>query len=338
MDLIKRIEDLGPKFKELANHQAVKFANECQFAKQIVLGNTYLQGIAKNNPASLESAILNVASCGITLNPALKYAYLVPRKGVVCLDVSYMGLVHLATESGGISWVQAQIVKQKDEFMLNGVGEKPVHKYNAFGDRGDIVGVYVVAKTADGDYLTHTMGIEDVNKIRDRSDAYKGYVNKGTLCPWVTDYEEMVKKTCVKQASKLWPKTGERFKKAIEAENEANGIDFEQEANEHQEQKMLEIDQQKEAYLEEVRVKEQKIDRIKLSLGLLTEGMTAQEKGMAMMEICKVKSWDNMKSKKAEQLDEIIEEITKRQADVAKQKREGELKQKTVRDVTFKLS
>jgi recombination protein RecT len=333
MDLIQIIDKLEPKFKELASHQAVKFANECQFAKQIILSNSYLQGIAKNNPNSLESAVLNVASCGITLNPALKYAYLVPRKGVVCLDVSYMGLVHLATESGGISWVQAQVVKEKDEFSIYGIGEKPSHKYNAFSDRGAVVGVYVVAKTSEGDFLTHTMSIEDVNKIRDRSDAYKGFLNKGTSCPWVTDYEEMVKKTCVKQASKLWPKTGERFKQAIEAENEANGIDFEQEKEEQKEQRLIESQEQKEAYLEEQRLKEQKIDRIKISLGVLTNSMSPQEKGMTMMEICKIRNWEQVKTKKPNELDEIIEEITSKQRKTEPKKEAP----KTARDVTFRL-
>jgi recombination protein RecT len=37
-----------------------------------------------------------VAAIGITLNPASKLAYLVPRDGMVCLDISYMGLLHRA--------------------------------------------------------------------------------------------------------------------------------------------------------------------------------------------------------------------------------------------------
>jgi hypothetical protein len=80
------------------------------------------------------------------------------------------------------------------------------------------------------------------------------------------------------------------------------------------------------------------IDRIKMSLGLLTEGQTPQEKGEAMIKICGVKDFNDMKRMNNKQLSVIIDKINKLQADIAKQKREGELKPKTVRDVTFKLS
>jgi hypothetical protein len=60
----------------------------------------------------------------------------------------------------------------------------------------------------DGDYLTHSMPISKVYDIRDRSEAWKAYKkDKSKTCPWVTDEEEMIKKTCVKQASKYWPKS-----------------------------------------------------------------------------------------------------------------------------------
>ncbi|MGP0745242.1 recombinase RecT, partial [Escherichia coli] len=85
---------------------------------------------------------INVAAIGITLNPASKLAYLVPRDGMVCLDISYMGLLHIAMESGVISWGQAKLVHANDTYESNGLDKAPTHKYNAFGDRGDIVGVY----------------------------------------------------------------------------------------------------------------------------------------------------------------------------------------------------
>jgi recombination protein RecT len=63
-----------------------------------------------------------------------------------------------------------------------------------------------VVKTGDGDYLTHAMAIEDVHAIRDRSSAWKAWISKKKSCPWVTDEGEMVKKTCIKQAYKYWPR------------------------------------------------------------------------------------------------------------------------------------
>ena len=169
------------------------------------------------------NAITNIAAIGISLNPAKKQAYLVPRDGKICLDISYIGLMDLAMATGAIRWAQAELVYTADSFALNGFDKPPTHSYNPFAkDRGEAVGVYVVVKTADGDYLTETMSIDDVNAIRDRSSAWKAWISKKSSCPWVTDPGEMAKKTVVKRGYKYWPKT-ERLEQAIHHLNTDGG-------------------------------------------------------------------------------------------------------------------
>jgi recombination protein RecT len=195
------------RFAAVCADPSIEFEREASFAMQILSGSEYLMSVAMRNKASLQSAIVNVAAIGISLNPASKLAYLVPRKNQVCLDISYMGMMHLAQQTGAIVWGQSIAVRQQDTFELQGIDQPPVHKFNPFAeDRGDIIGVYVVVKCDNGDYLTHAMPISKVFEIRDRSEAWKSYQSKGTKCPWVTDEEEMIKKTCVKQAAKYWPR------------------------------------------------------------------------------------------------------------------------------------
>lgn len=201
------ILETRPAFQKVISDESIIFEKEAGFATQSLMNNSYLLDIAMGNRQSLIDAVTNIAAIGISLNPATKQAYLVPRDKKVCLDISYMGLIDLAVTSGSIKWAQASIVKQNDTFVLNGVDKAPTHQYNAFDtNRGDITGAYVVVKTQDDDYLTHTMPIADILSIRNRSVAYKAYLNKKVTCPWVTDFEEMAKKTVIKQASKLWPK------------------------------------------------------------------------------------------------------------------------------------
>jgi recombination protein RecT len=224
-------------FAEVLSDKTINFEREAGYALQVLNSNEYMKKVALNNQDSLRASIQNVAAIGISLNPATKLAYLIPRKNKICLDISYMGMLHLAIDTGSICWGQAIIVRKKDIFELVGIDLPPVHKYNPFNvDRGEIVGVYVVAKTADGDYLTHSMPISAVNAIRDRSESWKAYVaDDRKLCPWVTDEEEMIKKTCVKQAFKYWPKR-ERLSAAVDyINNEAGeGIDFVAEKAEQQ--------------------------------------------------------------------------------------------------------
>lgn len=159
------INPLQPEFEQICSEPSISFKRESEFAMQIFANNDYLAGVAINSPVTTCSAIKNVAAIGITLNPAQKLAYLVPRKGRICLDISYMGLMHIAQQSGAIKWCQSSIVRINDKFMRTAIDRPPVHEFNEFGtteERGEIVGAYCVVKTDDGDYLTHTMRIADI--------------------------------------------------------------------------------------------------------------------------------------------------------------------------------
>lgn len=215
-------------FTSVLTDRSLNFEREAGFAVQILTANEYVTGIATRNRQSVINAVTNVAAIGISLNPAKKQAYLVPRDGRICLDISYMGLLDLAISSGSLKWGQAALVHEGDAFTLNGFDKPPVHNFNPFAkDRGEIVGVYVVVKTADGDYLTTTMSTDEVHAIRDRSSAWKAWIEKKKSCPWVTDPGEMMKKTVIKRAYKLWPKT-DRLEQAIHHLNTdgGEGLDF----------------------------------------------------------------------------------------------------------------
>ncbi|WP_237388030.1 recombinase RecT [Xenorhabdus sp. Sc-CR9] len=229
------INPLKTEFEQVCSEPSIAFKRESEFAMQIFANNDFLATAALNNPVSARSAVMNIAAIGISLNPAQKLAYLVPRNKGVCLDISYMGLMHIAQQSGAIRWCQSSIVRQNDNFHLTSIDTAPKHEYNAFAtqqQRGEIVGAYTVVKTEDGDYLTHTMAIADIYAIRDRSTAWQAWISKKKSCPWVTDEEQMILKTVVKQAAKYWPRR-ERLDAAIDYVNTdaGEGIDFNAERN-----------------------------------------------------------------------------------------------------------
>lgn len=221
--LVEFVQQQQSMFLERVSDEKIKFSSESQFAIQALQSNQFLAGIAQKNMASLQNAIINVAAIGISLNPANKHAYLVPRDGKVCLDISYMGLLHLAMSTGSILWGQCKLVHSNDLYENNGLDSAPTHKYNAFGDRGAIVGGYCTVKTHNGDYLTEEMSVADINAIMQRSQGFKS----GKSSPWKTDWPEMARKTIVKRASKYWPKV-DRLDEAIHHLNTDSGEGIEQ--------------------------------------------------------------------------------------------------------------
>lgn len=223
-----QIYGLRDTFQSRLTNNNLNFEVEAGFAVQQLEGNDYLLSVAMGNRQSVINAVTNVAAIGISLNPARKQAYLVPRDRKVCLDISYIGLVDLATQSGSIVWAKSELVYASDAFQMGEPGSLPKHQFNPFSkDRGDVIGAYVVAKTPGGEYLCDAMSIDEINAIRDRSTAWKAWIAKKASCPWVTDPGEMAKKTVIKRASKLWPKN-ERLNMAIQHLNVEldEGIEF----------------------------------------------------------------------------------------------------------------
>jgi len=213
-NIVEYVSQQESLFLPVVSDESVTWEKEKQFAIQALTANDYLAEMAAQKPATLQNAIINIASIGISLNPALKHAYLVPRKGSVCLDLSYMGLLHLAQSSGVILWGQCKIVRANDTYQNAGLSKEPSHLADTFGDRGEIVGAYCTVKTVDGDFLTEEMSVSEIFEIRERSEAYKRKSG-----PWKTDEGEMIRKTVVKRAYKYWPKC-ERLGSAIQMLND----------------------------------------------------------------------------------------------------------------------
>jgi len=234
--LVESIQKVKSKFLSIieANPDIkVEWQKESMFAMQQLYKTDFATKVAANNPRSVQNAVINVASIGLSLNPATSYAYLVPRDNQICLDISYRGLIKIATDTGSIMWAKADVVYSSDSFEYNGPAEKPTHKADVFSaDRGEVVGVYCVAKTCDGDYLVEVMSEKEVNDIKSKSMSASG--NGAKYSPWTTFPNEMRKKAVIKRASKTWPKTDrhERLDNVIEYVNREEGIDFDNQPTE----------------------------------------------------------------------------------------------------------
>jgi len=213
------IADAEAKFTEIAVAEGnfLNYQKEALFAMQSVMKSSYLMEAANQNPQSLLNAVINVASIGLSLNPAEKLAYLVPRDKNACLDISYIGLIKLATDTGNIVWAKAELVYENDQFEMTGINSLPFHKYNPFSTgRGNIIGGYSVAKLAGDDYIV------DV-----QTEAYFAKVCSvaKTKNIWTAWPEAMRLKTLIKVGSKFWPKS-KKLDTAIHYLNDSEGLDL----------------------------------------------------------------------------------------------------------------
>lgn len=150
-------------------------------------------------PRSLMGALIQCAQLG--LEPGvLGHAYLVPFKNEVQFIPGYKGLVDLTRRSGEVSTVMAQVVHAKDLFKF-AFGLNPVleHTPSDAQDRGPATHIYAIIRLKDGGALFDVMTKGEVDGHRDR---YSKAAKNG---PWVTNYEEMAKKTVLRRVCKLAP-------------------------------------------------------------------------------------------------------------------------------------
>lgn len=206
------------------NSDLVSYDKESIFAMQAIMKTDFAMKIANQNPTSVKLAMINVASTGLTLNPAHGYAYLVPRDNAIHLDVSYKGLIKIATDTGAVRWARAELVYESDTFVYHGPALSPEHRSEPFKERGEAVGAYCIAKTSDGDILTEIMPRDEIDKIRSKSTAFtRG--KEGSKGPWEEWFDQMAKKAVIKRASKTWPYTerSDVLSHAIEIANASEG-------------------------------------------------------------------------------------------------------------------
>lgn len=196
---------------------------EISFAIQMINKSTQLQ---KCSPDSRLTAVMNISNIGLTLNPAAKEAYLIPRWNSVSgmmeavLEPSYVGLTKLLTDAGSVKAMLCQIVYEKDEFVVDLANnmQPVVHKPKlSRSERGEIQGFYALATLIDGTRQVEYMSLEEIKEIRERSETYKAFMNKKIQsCTWVTDFGEMGRKTVIKRIYKYLPRT-ERMQKIDQA-------------------------------------------------------------------------------------------------------------------------
>ena len=126
------------------------------------------------------------------------------------------GILKKVRNSGEVDTVYCNPVYSNDTFKLSLVAEGvPVAHEPALNDRGEFVGVYAVARLKNGSWTQpEWMSKSQVDAIRERSKTGATMDRDGKPRkpngPWVTDYDEMARKTVLRRAAKLWPSSTDK--------------------------------------------------------------------------------------------------------------------------------
>ena len=159
---------------------------------------------------TLVGAVMQAAQLGLEVNTPRGEAYLVPfwnsrkRRSDVQLIPGYRGLIDLARRSGGVRGIEAAVVYALDKFDCR-MGSDPSLSHEPFldGPPGEKRLAYAIARFSDGGWQFELMPAWKIDDIKARS---KSRDKEGKLVgPWITDEDEMWRKTVVRRLCKYLP-------------------------------------------------------------------------------------------------------------------------------------
>lgn len=172
---------------------------------------------------SVLGCLFQCAQLGLEPDGLLGHAYLIPfndtknKRKVCTLVVGYKGLLKLARQSNEITSISARVVYSKDDFEYEfGLEDKLSHKPTHDEDPGVMTYAYAIFRYKGGGYHFDVMSKTEIDGIRARSKT-------GDNGPWVTDYDEMAKKTVLRRASKMAPASIEDLARAIAIDSRSEG-------------------------------------------------------------------------------------------------------------------
>ena len=195
------------KFQQQLAAALPKFLDTDHFVRSAITEFRLNPALAECSVPSVLGYFMQAAACGLEPASMLGQCYAVPfnnkKTGMkeaqfIC---GYRGMLSIARRSGEIASVVAEIVHEKDEFDLEyGLEPKLTHKPYIDGDPGAMRGAYCVVRfKGDGvEPLIKYMPKSEIDKHRNRSKA-------SSYGPWVTDYDEMAKKTVFRSVFKWLP-------------------------------------------------------------------------------------------------------------------------------------
>lgn len=155
--------------------------------------------------ASFLRCMMDLSQWG--LEPDGRLAHLIPfrnnKKNIVeCqLIIDYKGLVELAMRTGQISKIHADVVCDNDVFLYDR-GEVKAHQIDFKNPRGNVYAAYAIVRMKDGSEKCEVLSRDEIESIRKRSKA-------SGSGPWVTDWNEMAKKSAFRRVSKWIPLSAE---------------------------------------------------------------------------------------------------------------------------------
>jgi recombination protein RecT len=177
---------------------------------------------------SIAASIMRACSLGLDLEPSMMEGFLIPRwndkiQANECnFQVGYMGLRKLALQSDEIKIIETVLVRENDEFdYYRDPTPHLMHRPKFGPSAGPVILMYSYARLTNGEPSIEIMTVDEIELIHQRSESYRNAIRykKAEFGPWISDWNEMGRKTVLRRHCKSLPRSLD-LAKALEWDNE----------------------------------------------------------------------------------------------------------------------
>lgn len=159
--------------------------------------------LANCTTESFLGALMTCSQLGFEPGSPTQEAFIVPYNGEASFQLGYQGMVTLFYQHPMASSVKVETVRENDYFEHEeGLEERLIHRPFAGGPRGKAVAYYSVARLINGGRTFKVMYPSEVEERRQKMRSKNSPA-------WRENYDEMAKKTVLRNHFKALPKSAE---------------------------------------------------------------------------------------------------------------------------------
>ncbi|UYW02084.1 recombinase RecT [Flavobacterium agricola] len=209
-------ESTKKRFEELLGKKAQGFISS---VIQITNNNKLL---ANANPTTILNSAVMAAALDLPINQNLGFAWIIPFKGEAQFQMGWKGYIQLAIRTGQYKSINVIEVYENQYKKWNALTEELDADFDIDG-AGEVIGYVAYFKLITGFEKTIYWSKDKVKKHASKySQTYGKKTSQGKLMhsPWndADQFDEMAKKTLVKQLISKWGIMSIELNKAVESD------------------------------------------------------------------------------------------------------------------------
>lgn len=194
------------KFKEQLKSVLPKYLTADRMTRIALTELRSIPKLSECDPLSFVGSIIRCAQMGLEPSSERGHVYLIPfyeskSSRMECkIMIGYKGMLYLAAKSN--IYMETGVVYSNDKFEFEKGLEPKLRHVPAIGVRGDMVGVYALAK-----HQEHSS--QPMFEFMSKAEIDAIMVRAKSTNIWKTDYEAMARKTIIRRLFKYLPMSDE---------------------------------------------------------------------------------------------------------------------------------